>query len=188
MRELDELTRAISRQNQQNQSQRTYPKPVPQVTSSLRRGSRLLGEEWDSLAAEAQREEIVIRISELESQIAERRQLPSSAWGSLHEEVASLKTMLSSRRDDVSEILTLQIGRLRELKQAGTRVSHVEKDRIKNDMLSMKAEIQFLDERAGDLDKLGRLVETDDASQDRALEDDSKNWDLWFEASGHRTK
>jgi hypothetical protein len=188
MRELDELTRAISRQNHQNQNQseRGYPKPVPQVTSSLRRGSRLLGEEWDNLAAEAQREEIVIRISELESQIAERRQLPVSAWGSLHEEVASLKTMLSSRRDDVSEILTLQIARLRELKQKGTRVSHVEKDQIKNDMLSMKADIQFLDERAGDLDKLGRLVEPGGGSQNRALEDDSKSWDLWFQASGHR--
>lgn len=188
MRELDELTRAISRQNQQNQSQREYPKPVPQRKSSLPRRSGLLGEEWDNMAAEAQREEIVIRISELESQIAERRQLPARAWGTLHEDIASLKTMLSSRRDDVSEILTSRIGRLRELKQVGTRVSHMDKDQIKNDMLSMKAEIQFLDERAGDLDKLGRLVEPDGGSQDRALEDDSKNWDLWFEASGHRSK
>ena len=188
MRELDELTRAISRQNHQNQNQseRVYPKPVPQRTSSLRSGSRLLGEEWDNVAVEAQREEIVIRISELENQIAERRQLPPNAWRSLHDEIMSLKTMLSSRRDDVSEILTLRIARLRELKQTGTRVSHGEKDQIKNDMLSMKAEIQFLDERAGDLDKLARLVESNDGSHDRALEDDSKNWDLWFEASGQR--
>ena len=175
IRELDELTRAISRQNQQNRGQRNYPRPVAQVTSSLRRGSRLLGKEWDNLAAETEMEEIVIRISELEGQIAERHLLPPSARGLLHEEIASLKTMLSSRRDDVSEILASNIARLRELKQTGTRVSHVEKDQIKNDMLSMKAEIQFLDERAGDLDKLGRLAELDGGNQNRALEDDNKN-------------
>jgi hypothetical protein len=188
MRELDELTRAISRQNQRNRRTRDYPRPVPQVTSSLRRESRLLGEEWDNLAVAAQREEIIIRITELASQVEEQRQVPAGTCGSWREEIASLKTMLSSRREDVSEILASQISRLRELKSTGTRVSHVEKDQIKNDMLAMKAEIQFLDERTVDLERLWEQDETHTGSPDRALEDDSKNWDLWFEASGHRSK
>ena len=186
MRELDELTRAISRGNH---TRREYPPAVPQIPGSLRRESRLLGEEWDNLAVEVQREEIVIRISEFESQFEERRQLPYITTNSLRQDIASLRTILSTRRDDVSLILAGQIARLRELKQAGTRVSHVQKDQIKNDMVAMKAEITFLEQRAADLEKLGRTVEEDDirrATGDAALEDDSKNWDLWFEASGHR--
>jgi hypothetical protein len=186
MRELDELTRAISRGNQ---ARGEYPHAVPQIPGSLRRESRLLGEDWDNLAVEAHREEIVIRISEFESQFEERRHLPFGITSSLHQDIASLQTILSTRREDVSLTLAGQIARLRELKQAGTRVSHVQKDQIKNDIVSMKAEITFLEQRAADLEKLALRVEDDDvrrAAGDAALEDDSKNWDLWFEASGNR--
>jgi len=182
MRELDALTRRISRQAQ---STSDYPRAVPQIAGSLRRESRLLGGEWDNLAVETQREEIIVRISELESQFQEQRQLPQNDFKSLRGEVASLQTILAARRDDVSGILASQVAKLRELKEAGTKVSHVQKNQIKIDMLSMKGEISFLDQRAADLEQFLRLVENC-AALDGALEDDSKNWDLYFEAAGHR--
>ena len=186
MRELDDLTRAISRGSQSN---RNYPPAVPQIPGSLRRESRLLGDEWDNLAVEAQREEIIIRISEFESQFEDQQHLPYVASRSLHKEIASLQTILSTRRDDVSMILGRQVARIHEIREAGTRVSHVQKDQMKNDMVAMKAEITFLEQQAADLEKLARKVEVDDARRgngNAALEDDNKNWDLWFEASRHR--
>jgi SMC interacting uncharacterized protein involved in chromosome segregation len=185
MREIDELTRRISRKAQASSSE--YPRPVPQIVGSLRRESRLLGEEWDALAVEVQREEIVVRISELESQFHGQRHLPRTDLTSIKEEISSLQTMLASRREDVAGILGSQVAKLRELKGSGTKVSHVQKNQIKIDMLSMKAEISFLDQRAADLEKFLRSIEncTND-DMDGALEDESKNWDLWFEAGGHR--
>ena len=186
IRELDELTRAISLENQPN---RNSPRAVPQIPGSLRRESRLLGDEWDNLAVEAQKEEIIIRISEFETQFEDRQTLPYAVSSSLHKEIASLQVMLSMRRDDVSMILAGQAARIRELRESGTRVSHIQKDQMKNDMVAMKAEITFLDEQAADLEKLARKVEEDDVRHENgnaALEDDNKNWDLWFEATGHR--
>ena len=159
IRELDELTRAISRENQ---TTRNYPRAVPQIPGSLRRESRLLGDEWDNLAVEAQKEEIMNRISEFETEFEERGILPYAVSSSLRKEIASLQTMLSMRRDDVSMILARQVARIRELKESGTRVSHVQKDQMKNDMVAMKAEITFLEERAEDLEKLAQKVEEDD--------------------------
>ena len=137
MRELDELTRSISRGNQTNEN---YPRAVPQIPGSLRRESRLLGDEWDNLAVEAQKEEIIFRISEFEKQFEERRSLPYPVSSSLHKEIASLQTILSTLRDDVSMVLAGQVARIRELKESGTRVSHIQKDQMKNDMVAMKAE------------------------------------------------
>jgi tetrahydromethanopterin S-methyltransferase subunit B len=185
MRELDELTRQISRKAQASSSE--YPRPVPQIVGSLRRESRLLGEEWDALAVEVQREEIIVRISELETQIQELRQLPAADLTPLKEEIVSFRTILASRRDAVSGILASQVAKLRELKETGVKVSHVQKNQIKLDMLSMKGEISFLDQRAADLDKYLRLLENySSEGRHGVLEDDSKNWDLWFEAAGHR--
>ena len=185
MKELDELTRRIS-----GRPQGAYPRAVPQIAGSLRRESALLGNEWDNLAVEAQREEIVIRISELEAQVVGRKHLSQDAMVSLREGILSLQAILATRKEDVAGILASQVSRLRQLKQAGTRVSHLQKDQIKTDMLSMKAEITFLEQRAADLDRFARIVEQDDSQRamgESALEDDSKNWDIWFETtSGHR--
>jgi hypothetical protein len=185
MKELDELTRRIS-----GRPQGAYPRAVPQIAGSLRRESTLLGDEWDNLAVEAQREEIVIRISELEAQVVGRKHLSQDAMNSLREGILSLQVILATRKEDVAGILASQVSRLRQLKQAGTRVSHLQKDQIKTDMLSMKAEITFLEQRAADLDRFARIVEQDDSQRamgESALEDDSKTWDIWFETtSGHR--
>lgn len=185
MKELDELTRRISGRGPGN-----YPRAVPQIAGSLRRESTLLGNEWDNLAVEAQREEIVIRLSELESQVSRRSQLSQDAMSSLREDIISLQAVLTARKEDVAGILTSQVSKLRQLKQAGTRVSHLQKDQIKTDMLSMKAEITFLEQRALDLERFARTVEEDDSRRamgESALEDESKNWDIWFETtSGHR--
>ena len=176
MRELDELTRAISRRN--SATDRGAPRQVPQIPGGLRRESRLLGEEWDNLAVEAQREEIIIRISELEGQFQDVQGTGSglsSAKELLAAEVMSLQKILAERREDIARILALQVQRLKELKEAGTKVSHLQKDQMKNDMLGMKAEIAFLDQRAGDLEKFAVKVE-----RMTGLEDDSRNWDHYF--------
>jgi hypothetical protein len=188
MREIDELTRRISRGRQSGQRDYEIPAPraVPQIVGGLRRESRLLGEEWDNMAVEAQREEIILRISELESQFYERRHDEGYNSVRLRDEIASLQTMMAARREDIQGILQDQISRLRGLKSTGTRVSHVQKDQIKTDIQSMKAEITFLEQRLVDLDKFGRTVEEDGerrAIEESALENDSKNWDLWFETS-----
>jgi hypothetical protein len=130
------------------------PRAVPQITGSLRRESRLLGEEWDSLAVEAQREEIIIRISELESQCQEGQTMSVEARTALKDDIASLLTILSSRKEDVAGILASHVSRLRQFTQSGTRVSHLQKQQIKTDMLSMRAEITFLEQRAADLERL----------------------------------
>ena len=187
MRELDDLTRAISQGSRDRD-----PKPVPQIAGRLKRESRLLGEEWDNLAVEAQREEIIIRISELESQFQQRLQQPFSTSATalgLAQEIADLQSILVARKEDVSNILSLHVSRLRELKAAGTRVSHVQKDQIKNDIFSMKGEIAFLEQQAADLEKFARIVKQDDlqrTTERSALEDDSNNWDMWFEANSGR--
>lgn len=189
MRQLDELTRAIS---QVNKNQEDYPQAIPQVTGSQARDMRPLSDEWDNSAVEAQREEIIIRISEFESRF-EQRGIPQSdnteVKDSLGGEIESLQSMLSVRRDNVSEILASHVARLHELRSPGTIVSHSRKDQMKNDISAMKIEIAFLEQRTADLDKLARLVEQDDrrrGNEQYALEDDSKNWDLWLETSGHR--
>lgn len=180
MRELDELTRAISIRNDARQG---YPRALPQVTGSLRRESRLLGDEWDNLAAEAQREEIVLRITELETQFEDRRQLPESMTTTLYNDVKSVQAMLMARRTDVSDILTAQVAKLRQFKQDGVKVSHAQKDQIKLDMMAMKSEITFLEQKTEELGKLADKVKADDARRN-ALEDDSKNWDLWMGTTG----
>lgn len=192
MRELDELTRAVSRGSRQT---RNDPKPIPQIVGGLRRESSLLGDEWDNLAAEAQREEINIRMSEIESYFAEQNRLPagSTAVTDLTQEITTLQSILSSRRDSVAGILSRNVSRLRELKNARARVSHVQKDQIKTDIFSMKAEITFLERRVADLERFSKMVEQDDlrlgmVDESRrpdvsALEDDSRNWDHWFEAN-----
>jgi hypothetical protein len=186
MRELDERTREISRRACTQST--SSPRALPQIVGSLRRESRILGEEWDNLAVEAQREEILMRISELESRFRERTQLndPTTA---LRDDIASLQTILATRKDDVSSVLASQVQRIRELKHSGARVSHLQKAQIKTDTLSMKAEITFLEQRAVDLERFARQVEDDDRRRGIAanpLEDDSKTWDLWFEANGSR--
>ena len=196
MRELDELTRRISRgrHSQGHRGEYEFPSPspraVPQIVGGLRRESRLLGEEWDSLAVEAQREEIILRISELESQFYERRAGQAGGYPvDLRDEIANLQGLLSARREDIQGILQGQISRLRELKSTGTRVSHIQKDQIKSDSQAMKAEIRFREQRVADLDKFARTVEEDctrRAMEESALENDSKNWDLWFDTNSGR--
>jgi hypothetical protein len=66
----------------------------------------------------------------------------------------------------------------------GTRVSHLQKQQIKTDMLSMKAEITFLEQGAGELENLARIVES--FKDEDPLESEGKNWDLWFEANYNR--
>lgn len=188
MREIDELTRRISRGRRLGQTDYEIPAPraVPQIVGGLRRESRLLGEEWDNLAVETQREEIILRISELESQFYERRHDEVYNSVRLTDELANLQTMMAARREDIQGILQGQISRLRGLKSTGTRVSHVQKDQIKTDIQSMKAEITFLEQRLVDLEKFVRTVEEDGARraiEESALENDSKNWDLWFETN-----
>jgi Spy/CpxP family protein refolding chaperone len=180
MRELDELTRAISLRDD---ARRAYPRALPQVTGSLRRESRLLGDEWDSLAAEAQKEEFVLRITELETQFEDRLQFPYSMTTALHGDIQSVQAMLTSRRSDVSEILAGQVVKLRQLKQDGVKVSHSQKDQIRLDMMAMKSEISFLEQKTEELGKLAHKVKADDARR-TALEDDSKNWDLWMGTTG----
>jgi len=193
MRELDELTRRISRGRHQDQREfefpaATPPAVMPQIGGGLRRGeSRLLGEEWDIIAVEAQREEIILRISELESQFFQRREGEYPI--DLRDEIVSLQGLLSARREDIQGVLQAQIARLRALKSSGTRVSHVQKDQIKTDIQAMKAEIMFLEQRVVDLDKFGRTMEEEcerRAMEESALENDSKNWDLWFETNSGR--
>jgi hypothetical protein len=182
VRELDALTRQIARGKQAQAQRRMIPSPppplVPQIVGPPRRESRLLGEEWDSLAVEAQREEIVIRISELESQF-QGRGMSADARAILREEIASLMAILSTRREDVTGILASNVNRLRELTQTGRRVSHLEKQQIKADMLSMKGEITFLEQRAVDLEKFARTV--DDVNGEGSVEEESNNWDHWME-------
>jgi hypothetical protein len=180
MRELDELTRAISLRDD---ARRAYPRALPQVTGSLRRESRLLGDEWDSLAAEAQKEEFVVRITELETQFEDRQQLPHSMTTALFDDIRSVQAMLTARRSDVSEILAGQVAKLRQLKQDGVKVSHSQKDQIRLDMMAMKSEISFLEQKTEELRKLADKVKADDVRR-TALEDDSKNWDLWMGATG----
>ena len=180
MRELDQLTRAISLRND---AQRGYPRALSQVTGSLRRESRLLGDEWDGLAAEAQREEIVLRITELETQFEDRQQMPEPISTTLHDDIKSMQTMLMARRTDVSDILASQVAKLRQLKRDGVKVSHTQKDQIKIDMMAMKSEIAFLEQKAEELGKLADKVKEDNVRLS-ALEDDSKNWDLWMGTAG----
>jgi hypothetical protein len=161
MRELDELTRRISRSS--TRESEDMPREVPQIVSSLRRESSLLGE-WDNIAAEVQREEIIVRISELESLFVEY--MSEEALRAFHGEVASLQAMLAARREDVSAMLAANITRLRQFKNSGTRFSHVQKDQIKIDMFSMKSEIKFLDQQSAELDKY--------LGGDGPLEDDSR--------------
>jgi hypothetical protein len=179
MRELDELTREITRGKLAR-----APRAVPQIAGSLRRESRLLGVEWDNLAIEAQREEIVLRISELESQCREGGRLPADVRAALRDEIASLSAILSTRKEDVAGILASNVSRLREFTRLGTRVSHLQKQQIKTDMLSMKAEITFLEQGAGELENLARIVEC--FKDEDPLESEGKNWDLWFEANYNR--
>ena len=176
MRELDELTRAISLRND---AQQGYPRALPQVTGSARRESGLLGDEWDRLAAEAQREEIVLRIMELETQWEDRQQLLETSTTSLYDDIISMQTMLTARRTDVSETLAGRVAKLRRLKQDGVKVSHTQKDQIKVDMMAMKSEIAFLEQKAGELGELADKVKADNARH-RALEDENKNWDIWM--------
>jgi len=180
MRELDELTRAISLRND---AQQGYPRALPQVTGSARRESGLLGDEWDRLAAEAQREEIVLRIMELETQWEDRQQLLETSTTSLYDDIISMQTMLTARRTDVSETLAGRVAKLRRLKQDGVKVSRVQKDQIKADMMAMKSEIAFLEQKAGELGKLADKVKADIARRG-ALEDESKNWDIWMGTTG----
>ena len=151
MRELDLLTRKISRASQ---LQPEYPKALPQVTGSLRRESALLDDDWDNLAVEAQREEIILRISELESQFEKQQPRPGAIKRSLLEDVTSLQTMLSARKAAIAGSLELHTNRLRELRENGTKLSHAEKDKTKNNMMAMKSEIAFLESKASDLQKL----------------------------------
>jgi len=188
MRELDELTRRIVKKAQASPSSSSSSyRPAPRTAGTLRAESRLPCEEWDALAVEFQREEIVLHISELESQFQTQKQLPSADFTALKEEIMSFQTMLTSRRDDVSGILASQVAKLHEFKEAGVKVSHLQKNQIKHAMLSMKAEISFLNQRATDLEKFLQSVEIcTNVGMHEALEDDSKNWDLYFEAAGHR--
>jgi len=179
MRELDELTREITRGKLAR-----APRAVPQIAGSLRRESTLLGVEWDNLAIEAQREEIVIRISELEGQCREGGRLSADVRAALRDEIASLSAILSTRKEDVAGILASNVSRLREFTRLGTRVSHLQKQQIKTDMLSMKAEIAFLEQGEADLENLARIVEG--VKDEDPLESEGKNWDLWFEANYNR--
>jgi hypothetical protein len=181
IRELDELTRAISRAAQTRR--RDYSTIVPQEAGSLRNESRLLRQDWDNVAAEAQREEFVIRLSELEAQVEERQFFPAERRQSLLNDIKSLRAILASRRQDVSNVHTITVARLREIKENGTRVSHEEKACIKNDVLSMKAELTFLEQRTSDLGNFITLLDGDNMGT-RDLGDD--NWDHWFAISGHR--
>ncbi len=122
----------------------------------------------------------------MESQFYERRHDEVYNSLRLRDELANLQTIMAARREDIQGILQGQISRLRGLKSTGTRVSHAQKDQIKTDIQSMKAEITFLEQRLVDLEKFDRTVEEDSARraiEESALENDSKNWDLWFETN-----
>lgn len=157
MRAFDELTRAVCQGQEAAQSVRS--------SSSE---SRLLGDEWDSLAVETQREEINIRISELQAQISKSNK---ASITSLAQEMATLQYILLSRRDDVIAILSRNVLRLRELKDSGIRVSHGQKDQIKRDTSAMKAEIEFLEHRIAELEKFATMVETGDLQQESKTEE-----------------
>jgi len=47
----------------------------------------------------------------------------------------------------------------------------------------MKSEIAFLEQKAGELGKLADKVKADIARRG-ALEDESKNWDIWMGTTG----